>query len=176
MGVQTVMFMASSFGDKEIHLSITQLIVTVLLLEYLGVAGVFLFAWISKKIGNIKTLMSIVCLWIVVCIGSYFIITPFHFYVGAFFIGIVMGGIQSLSRSTYSKMIPKTENNAGYFGFYDVCEKIAMMCGLLMFGYLDNLTGSMRNSIIALAACFTIGLVLLYSVWNIGEKAQERPG
>jgi MFS transporter, UMF1 family len=171
MGVQTVMFMAASFGDKEIHLGITQLIITVLLLEYLGVGGAFLFAWISKKTGNLKALMIAVFIWILICAGSYFIVTPTHFYIAAFFIGMVMGGIQSLSRSTYAKMIPQTENNAGYFSFYDVCEKTAMMCGLLMFGTLDNLTGSMRNSILALATFFSIGLILLFVVQRIKSPA-----
>ncbi len=164
MGVQRVMFMASSFGDKEIHLTITQLIITVLLLEYLGIAGAFLFAWISKRIGNIPALMIAVTMWIMICAGSYFIITPMHFYIAAFFIGLVMGGIQSLSRSTYAKMIPQTHNNAAYFSFYDVCEKTAMMFGLVMWGYLDNLTGSMRNSIVALGIWFTIGLLFLFLV------------
>ncbi|HEX5654944.1 MAG TPA: MFS transporter [Chitinophagaceae bacterium] len=167
MGVQTVMFMAASFGEKEIHLGITQLIITVLLLEYLGIGGAFLFAWISKKTSNITALMIAVGVWILICAGSYFIITALHFYIAAFFIGMVMGGIQSLSRSTYAKMIPATENNAGYFSFYDVCEKTAMMCGLVMWGYLDNLTGSMRNSIIALGIWFTIGLFLLIWVQKI---------
>ena len=164
MGVQTVMFMASSFGDKEIHLGLTQLIITVLSLEYIGIAGAFLFAWISKQLGNVRALMIAVTLWIMICAGAYFIITPLHFYITAFFIGLVMGGIQSLSRSTYGKMIPETGNNAGYFSFYDVCEKTAMMCGLVMFGSLDNLTGSMRNSIFGLALWFFIGLLLLWMV------------
>jgi len=167
LGVQTVMFMAASFGEKEIHLGITQLIITVLLLEYLGIGGAFLFAWISKKTNNITSLIIAVIVWILICVGSYFIMTPFHFYFAAFFIGMVMGGIQSLSRSTYAKMIPKTGNNAGYFSFYDVCEKTAMMCGLILFGYLDNLTGSMRNSIVALGFSFTIGLILLLMVQKI---------
>jgi UMF1 family MFS transporter len=164
MGVQTVMFMASSFGEKEIHLGLTELIITVLLIEYVGIAGAFLFAWISKKTNNIQALMIAVGTWILICVGSYFIQTHLHFYIAAFFIGMVMGGIQSLSRSTYAKMIPETGNNAGYFSFYDVCEKTAMMCGLLMFGYLNNLTGSMRSSILALGTCFTIGLILLLIV------------
>ena len=167
MGVQTVMFMAASFGEKEIDLGITQLIITVLLLEYLGIGGAFLFAFFSKKFGNLSALMIAVFTWIVICCGSYFIQTALHFYVAAFFIGMVMGGIQSLARSTYAKMIPKTENNAGYFSFFDVCEKTAMMCGLVLWGYLDNLTGSMRNSIIALALWFTIGLILLWRVKKI---------
>lgn len=175
MGVQTVMFMASSFGDKEIHLGLTELITTVLILEYLGIGGAFLFAWISKKTSNIRALMISVSIWILICAGSYFIITPIHFYIAAFFIGIVMGGIQSLSRSTFAKMIPKTGNNAAYFSFYDVCEKTAMMLGLLMFGYLDNLTGSMRNSIIALAIWFTIGLILLFTVEKLKSTPQTIP-
>jgi MFS transporter, UMF1 family len=175
MGVQTVMFMASSFGDKEIHLGLTQLIMTVLALEYIGVVGAFLFAWISKRLGNVRALMIAVAIWIMICAGAYFIITPLHFYITAFFIGLVMGGIQSLSRSTYGKMIPQTGNNAGYFSFYDVCEKTAMMCGLIMFGSLDNLTGSMRNSIFGLALWFFIGLVLLWSVQRIKPSSQPPP-
>jgi UMF1 family MFS transporter len=166
MGVQTVMFMAASFGEKEIHLGITQLIITVLLLEYLGIGGAFLFAYLSKKTSNLTALMMAVTVWILICAGSYFIETSLHFYIAAFFIGMVMGGIQSLARSTFAKMIPKTENNAGYFSFFDVCEKTAMMCGLVLWGYLDNLTGSMRNSIFALALWFTIGLVLLWRLKN----------
>ncbi|MCU0368356.1 MAG: MFS transporter [Cyclobacteriaceae bacterium] len=171
MGVQTVMFMAASFGEKEIHLSMMQLIITILLLEYVGIAGAFLFAWISKKTGNILALIMAVAVWIGICIGSYFIQTATHFYIAGFCIGMVMGGIQSLSRSTYSKIIPKTENNAGYFSFFDVCEKLAMMCGLVMWGVLDNITGSMRNSIFALGIWFTIGLILLFFVHKTEQKS-----
>ena len=167
MGVQTVMFMASSFGNKEIHMGDIELVITILILEYIGIGGAFLFAWISRQVGNIKALILAVSVWILICAGSYFIQTAIHFYIAAFFIGLVMGGIQSLSRSTYAKMIPTTGNNAGYFSFYDVCEKVAMMCGLIMFGTLDNLTGSMRNSIMGLALWFTIGLVLLIVVDRI---------
>jgi len=167
MGVQTVMFMASSFGHKVIHLGTAELIVTVLLIEYVGIAGAFLFAWLSRRLGNIPALMIAVGTWILICIGAYFITTSWHFYTAGFFIGMVMGGIQSLSRSTYAKMIPETHNNAGYFSFFDVSEKLAMMSGLVLWGYLDNLTGSMRNSIFALATWFTIGLILLYFVRRI---------
>jgi len=173
MGVQTVMFMAASFGEKEIHLDITQLIITVLLLEYLGIGGAFLFAWISKRVGNLTALMIAVMVWIGICTGSYFIRLPIHFYIAAFFIGLVMGGIQSLARSTYAKMIPQTGNNAGYFSFYDVCEKMAMMCGLVLWGFLDNLTGSMRNAIIALGIWFVIGLILLRLVQRSGFMQRQ---
>ncbi|MCO6479044.1 MAG: MFS transporter [Phaeodactylibacter sp.] len=172
MGVQTVMFMAASFGEKEVKMGLTELIATVLTLEFIGIGGAFLFAWLSRKRGNIPALAIAVLVWIGICIGAYFIRTPLHFYIAAFFIGLVMGGIQSLSRSTYSKLIPKTENNAGYFSFYDVCEKVAMMCGLVMFGTLDNVFGSMRNSIIALGIWFTIGLVLLVRVGPLQRTGQ----
>ena len=171
MGVQTVMFMAASFGEKEIRLSFEQLLITVLILEYVGILGAFLFANLSKRWGNIPALILAVVVWIGICIGGFFIQTQVHFYIIGFFIGLVMGGIQSLSRSTYAKMMPKTGNNAGYFSFYDVCEKVAMMCGLLMFGYMENLTGSMRNSIIALGFWFSIGLFFL--IWVQRMKGTE---
>lgn len=176
MGVQTVMFMAASFGEKEVHLTMMQLIITILLLEYVGIAGAFLFAWISKKLGNVRGLTIAVFMWVLICLGSYFITKPIHFYIAGFFIGMVMGGIQSLSRSTYSKFIPKTQNNAGYFSFYDVCEKLAMMCGLIMWGFLDNWTGSMRNSIVALALWFSIGLVLLLFVQGMQSRSAKISG
>lgn len=161
MGVQTVMFMAASFGEKEVHLSMMNLIITIMLLEYVGIGGAFFYAWLSKKLGNIRALTVAVGVWILICIGSYFITTATHFYIAGLTIGTVMGGIQALSRSTYAKFIPKTGNNAGYFSFYDVCEKMAMMCGLVLWGTMDNITGSMRNSILALVLWFSIGLVLL---------------
>jgi UMF1 family MFS transporter len=164
MGVQTVMFMAAAFGEKELGLGMIALMVTVLALEYIGIGGAFLFALISKRIGNIRALMMAVLTWVAICVGAWFIRTPLHFYTAAFFIGLVMGGIQSLSRSTYAKMMPLTQHNAGYFSFYDVSEKIAMMCGLVTFGLVEHNTGSMRNSIIGLAISFIIGFLLLARV------------
>jgi len=170
MGVQTVLFMAGSFGEKEVHLQVTQLIVMVLLLQFVGIAGAYLFAWISKKLGNIPSIRIAVVVWIIICSGCYFIITPVDFYIAGGCIGLVMGGIQALSRSTYSKLIPKTGNNAGYFSFYDVCEKLAMMCGLVIWGYMDNLTGSMRTSILSLGLWFSISLVLLVLLGRMQRK------
>ena len=170
MGVQTVLFMAASFGEKEIHLGVTQLIVTILILEYVGIAGAYLFAWMSKKAGNLRSLTVAVIAWIGICAGSIFISAPLHFYIAGAFIGLVMGGIQSLSRSTYAKIIPKTDNNAGYFSFYDVCEKVAMMCGLVIWGYMDLLTGSMQYSIMSLVIWFSISLVLLLWLQRIPNR------
>ena len=172
MGVQTVMFMAASFGEKEIRLGFEELLLTVLILEYIGIVGAYLFAAFSKRWGNIPALIIAVAIWIFICLTAYFIRTPFHFYLAGGMIGLVMGGIQSLSRSTYAKMIPQTENNAGFFSFYDVCEKAAMMIGLILFGYLDNLTGSMRNSIILLGVWFLLGLVFLVRVFRMKARPQ----
>ncbi|HAD12180.1 MAG TPA: MFS transporter, partial [Saprospirales bacterium] len=176
MGVQTVLFMAGSFGEKEVHLKVTQLIITILLLQFVGIAGAFLFAWISKKMGNVRSLILAVLIWIGICIGAYFIVTPLHFYLTGAAIGMVMGGIQALSRSTYSKLIPQTGNNAGYFSFYDVCEKLAMMCGLVIWGSVDNIYGGMRTSILSLGLWFSISLILLLILGRMQGKMKEMAG
>lgn len=172
MGVQSVMFMAASFGEKEVGMKATQMIVTVMLLQFLGIFGAYLFAWLSKLFGNFRALTLAVVIWILICAGSLFIQNAIHFYIAAFFIGLVMGGVQALSRSTYSKLIPESHNNAGFFSFYDVSEKLAMMFGLVMWGLLDNLTGSMRNSIAALVVWFSVGLVLL--IWVQRVKPNQK--
>jgi MFS transporter, UMF1 family len=171
MGVQTVMFMAASFGEKEIGLSLTALIATVFSLEYIAIGGAYLFAALSERWGNIRALILAVVMWIGICIGAYHITDATSFFICAFFIGIVMGGIQSLSRSTYAKLIPENGHNAGFFSFFDVSEKVAIMLGLLMFGTLDQLTGSMRNSIVALGIWFVVGLLFLGSVRKYQRQA-----
>ena len=73
-----------------------------------------------------------------------------------------MGGIQSLSRSTYSKMLPETTDHASYFSFYDVCDKLGLVLGTASYGMIEELTGSMRNSVLALILFFMIGLMFLF--------------
>ena len=120
MGVQTVMLVATLFGAQEIKMETGQLITTILIIQFVALFGAYLFSFVSKKIGNIKTLMLAVCIWIGACLGTYFFCyTPTDFFVVAGFVGLVMGGIQSLSRSTYSKMLPETQDHASYFSFYD---------------------------------------------------------
>ncbi len=168
MGVQTVMIMAVLFAKKEIvGLADSNLIVSVLLIQFLGIAGSYLFSFISQKIGNIKSLGIILFLWIGICITTYaFIHTPNQFYILASFVGLVMGGIQSLSRSTYSKLLPQTEDTASYFSFYDVCEKIGIVIGTISFGFIEGITGGMRNSVLALVTFFIVGFILLLRVPN----------
>jgi len=167
MGVQTVMIIAVPFANKEIFPpdQKSNLIVAVLIIQFLGVGGSILFSRLSKWIGNIKALGVSIFIWIGICVGTYlFVFTPSSFYVVAGLVGLVMGGIQSLSRSTYSKLLPETEDHASYFSFYDVCEKIGIAIGTLSFGLIEGLTGGMRNSILALIAFFVLGFILLLTI------------
>jgi len=159
MGLLTVMFMAVTFGTKELSLTDDVLIPTVLVIQLVGMFGAWLFARISYKLGNIKALIISITAWIFICIGAYFITNATNFVIAAFFIGIVMGGSQSLARSTYSKMLPEsTTNHTSFFSFYDVMEKLATVAGTFSFGLIEAITGSMRNSIVAIAVFFVIGL------------------
>jgi len=169
MAVQTIMIAATYFAVEELDWgtqdSTTGLIVSILLIQLVAVVGANYTADLSGKIGNIKTLIIIIFCWIVICAYAFFIITPIQFYITAGFVGLVMGGIQSLSRSTYSKLIPEqTEDSASYFSFYDVAEKIGIVIGMFMYGFIAEITGSMRYSILFLITFFIVGVILLYRI------------
>ena len=161
MGVQTVMLVAIDFGIKELKLEDAKLIITAVIIQLVAIAGAIAMSRLSAKYGNIKVLIFTVLLWIAVCIAGYFITTEMHFYILASLVGLVMGGIQSLSRSTYSKLMPETKDTASFFSFYDVTEKFAIVIGLFSFGLIEGLTHSMRNSLLALITFFAVGLLLL---------------
>ena len=164
MGVQTVMYLASYFGSDELKLQPTQLIITIMIIQLVAILGATMFARISNKIGNIYTLFIIILIWIGICIFAYNTYTATQFYLLAFCVGLVMGGIQSMSRSTYSKLLPPTKDTASYFSFYDVCDKIGTVIGTLSFGYVAEFFGGMRNSVLALMSFFIIGGTLLMFV------------
>ncbi|RYG15776.1 MAG: MFS transporter, partial [Chitinophagaceae bacterium] len=172
MGVQTVMLVATIFGEKELSLSTEKLIATILLLQIVAIPGAMLMSYLSaKKYGNVNVLIGVVIIWIGACIAAYFIHTEFQFYALAGVIGLIMGGIQSLSRSTYSKFLPQdSPDHTSYFSFYDVTEKVALVFGMFSFGYIEELTGSMRNSVIALALFFVLGLLFLFFVKPVAPK------
>ncbi len=170
MGVQTVMVMAVIFANKEINWPIdpttgtannTGLIVSVIIIQLIAIIGAIVMSRLSKIIGNVMVLIIAVFLWIGICIAAYFIHQPMEFYLLAAAVGFVMGGIQSMSRSTYSKLLPETKDHASYFSFYDVLEKIGLVIGPLVFGYTNGLTGSMRFSVLIIAVFFVIGFCLL---------------
>lgn len=166
MAVQTVMLIATYFGVQEIQWeskaqSTTGLIICILLIQLVAIVGAVLTSRASAKFGNIPTLITINCFWIVLCVMAYFITLPIHFYIMAALVGLVMGGIQALSRSTYSKLLPETEDTASFFSFFDVAEKIGIVFGMCVYGIIDQITGSPRLAIVFLAVFFIIGVILL---------------
>ena len=164
MGVQTVMYLAVLFGDQELHLPKDSLILVLLILQLVAIIGAFVFSRLSGRIGNIRVLIIAVVVWIGICLAAYFVQTGNQFYALAAVVGLVMGGIQALSRATYAKFLPKdTTDTASYFSFYDVTDKTGTMLGTLAFGVINQLSG-MRNSVIALMVFFVIGLVFLSSL------------
>ncbi|MBP8792946.1 MAG: MFS transporter [Lutibacter sp.] len=166
VGVQTLILMAGIFGSKELGLPTVDLIVVILVVQIVGIAGAFFFSRLSDKIGNISTLKITVLIWTLVCITAFMLDKSqdnvnYYFYGLGALIGLVMGAIQSLSRSTYSKLLPETQDHATYFSFYDVTEKIAIVFGMVVFGLLVSITGSMQWSVLFLAVFFLISFVLL---------------
>jgi UMF1 family MFS transporter len=169
MGVQTVMLAATMFASKELGLPTDKLIITVVLIQLLAVAGAFLMSRLSGQFGNLQVLMGVVLLWILLCMSAYIMASlknsghdvQVYFYVLAMGVGLVMGGIQSLSRSTYSKLMPVTNDTASFFSFYDVAEKIAIVIGIFTFGYIDEILG-MKNSVLSLIVFFVLGFCALY--------------
>jgi UMF1 family MFS transporter len=180
-----VMLAATLFGDKVLGLSAAKLIVTVVLIQLVAVPGAFMMARFSANYGNLKVLMGVVFFWIVICIGAYSVailkeagfVVEFYFYGLAVGVGLVMGGIQSLSRSTYSKLMPITKDTASYFSFYDVTEKVAIVIGIFTFGYIDELFG-MKNSVLMLVIFFVAGFASLIVAFNKqrGENSQLAAG
>jgi UMF1 family MFS transporter len=161
MGLLAVMFLAPLYGKKQLQLKNEVLIGTMILVQFVGMVGSWLFAWLSGKLGNIKAYTVSIGGWVFVIIYAYYIHGAVGFLIAGIFIGLTMGGSQALARSTYSKMLPETEDHTSFFSFFDVTEKIATVCGTFSFGVIETLTGSMRNSILAVIVFFAIGLVFM---------------
>lgn len=175
-GIQTVFLAATQFGAKELHLETGKLIVTIMIIQLVAIPGAILISRLSEKFGNLQTLIGVIFVWVGVCGAAYFITTDIQFYILGAVVGLVMGGIQSVSRSTYANLIPEipnpenpvettTKDSASFFSFFDVTEKIALVLGMFSFAYVEELTGSMRNSVLALMIFFFIGMLFL--VWTL---------
>ena len=165
IAVQTMILVAAFFGSKEIEFpegwKEVALIGIVLVIQFVAIAGAKTFAWVSKKYGNINGLLFGVISYTIACIWAFFTYHFIPFIFLAALVGFGMGGIQSLARSTYSKFLPETEDHASYFSFYDFVEKMSIVLGLLLFGGLEQLTGSQRYSVLSLVVVFLIAIVLL---------------
>ncbi|MFS8615717.1 MAG: MFS transporter [Solitalea sp.] len=174
MGVQTVMLVAAAFGEKELNLGMEKLIGTILAIQLVAIPGAYLISGAGRRLGNVPVLMGVVLIWIGVCLSAYFISNEYQFYLLAVVVGLIMGGIQSLSRSTYSKFLPEnTPDSASFFGFYDVTEKLAIVAGLFSFGFVEEITGNMRISTLILGSYFIFGLVLLTSLAGVLRKSRH---
>ncbi len=173
MGVQTVMLAAALYGSHELAIPGNNLIIAILIIQIVAIPGANIMAKLASNWGNLKTLMLAVLIWVGGCVLGYYIpeggIT--QFYILAIIVGFIMGGIQSVSRSTYSKLMPETHDTTSYFSFYDVTEKIAIVIGLLSFGKITEITGSQRNSVLALGLFFIIGFILLYRSLKLEKNA-----
>ncbi len=162
IGVQTVILLASLFGDQELGLESGKLIATILIIQFVGIGGAHLFSFLSSRFGNLQSLKISILIWTLICVLAYFLSktdpwVEYKFYAIGGLVGMVMGGIQAISRSTYSKLLPKTESTASFFSFYDVTEKVAIIFGTFIYGYLIQLTGDMRASALSLSVFFLIG-------------------
>jgi len=172
MAVQTRMLMAVYFGEEEISWANNNektmgLIISILVIQLVAVVGANMTSKASARYGNIKTLIGINIIWMLVCVFAYFVKTPIEFYLTAAIVGFVMGGVQALSRSTYSKFLPKTKDTTSYFSFYDVTEKVGIIIGMSIYGTIDQITGTMRNAILFLFVFFLCGIILLFKVPRI---------
>ena len=174
MGVQTVMYLSALFGTDVLQLEASVLIGTMLAIQLVGSLGAFLFARLSAARGNRNALLTMIIVWIGICVAAYFIRTQYHFYVIAVIVGLVMGGIQSLSRATYSKLIPEnTIDHASYFSFYNVTFNLSIVFGTLSYGLINQITGSMRYSALGLALYFVAGMILLLNIRS--SKVRRSP-
>ncbi|MEQ8325223.1 MAG: MFS transporter [Vicingaceae bacterium] len=174
MAVQTVMYMAVTFGKDEIaDMPDSGLIISILIIQIIAIGGAYFCSFLSALFGNIRTLSMILVVWLLICVLAIYTYTAVQFYLLAALVGFVMGGVQALSRSTYSKILPDTRDHTSYFSFYDVCEKLGIVLGTFIYGFVMEITESSRNSIFALTLFFALGLVLLNMVPEIKQKTKK---
>ena len=175
MALQTVMLVAAYFGEQEIlwaaEEKTTGLIISILLIQIIAIFGALMSSKLASRWGNIKTLILLNAIWMMLCVSAYYIYEPIEFYIVAGFVGLCMGGIQSVARSTYSQLIPETIDTTSYFSFYDVAEKVGIVIGMLMYATVDQVTGSMRNAILFFVVFFFVGGILLIRLERGNKRA-----
>ena len=167
------MYKRQYFASDELKMETTQLLAVVLVIQLVAIGGAWLFAKISQLSGNKISLLLLIICWICICFAAFVIQTVFQFFILAFAVGMVMGGIQSLSRSTYSKLLPLTNDTASYFSFYDVCDKLGIVIGTLSFGLISLMMGGMRNSALGLSVYFILGLLLMLPIPKKAFSTQQ---
>lgn len=174
VGVQTIMVVATMFGQKELELAQSSLIITIILIQLVAIVGALLMSRLAKKIGNIVVLLCVTLLWVGICVSAYFLTTQAEFYSLAFMVGLLMGGIQSISRSTYSKLLPdNTEDATAMFSFYDITEKLGIVLGLVVFGLIEQITSNIRFSAVSLSIFFILGFILLFRMLKFNSSLKQ---
>ena len=164
-GVHTVIYLATLFADRELGFKDSELILTILLLQLVAVPGALFFAFVSRRKGNKFSLLVQLVIWMTICVGAYATTEKWHFFSIAGLVGLVLGGIQALSRSTYAKLLEdRKEDPTSFFSFLDVLSKIAIVSGTFIFGLVNSITGNMRYSVLTLALFFIIGFFILTTV------------
>jgi UMF1 family MFS transporter len=163
-GVQTVILIASLFGTKVLGLDSSSLILTILLIQFVAILGSWLFAKLSETYGNIRSLILASALWVVICVLAFFVNSELQFYLLGASVGLVMGGLQSLGRSTFSKMLPLEDEHVTYFSFFDIAEKLATVLGMVAVGWVETVTGDLRLSPLVLSVFFLIAMFLWFGV------------
>ena len=168
-GVQTIILLATPFGTKVLGLGTTQMITTILIIQFLAIAGSQIFSRLSGKLGNIKSIIIALIVWSAIAVIAWSLqgddpMVEYKFYAMGGLVGLVMGGIQSLARSTYSKMLPSEGEHTTFFSFYDVTEKLAIVIGTFSFGFIEEISGDMHNSALFLAVFFIAALVVMTRV------------
>jgi UMF1 family MFS transporter len=170
-GMQTIILLASIFGAKVLGLEYNQLITSILIIQFVAILGVYVFTKLGARIGTIQSITVGVGIWMGICLAAYFVQSAIQFYIIAALVGLVLGAVQSLSRSTFSKMVADKGKNSTYFSFYDVIEKIATTIGMFSIGILEAITGDLRNAAIALTLFFAVGLIQIFRVIRIQKKS-----
>jgi len=174
VGVQTILLVAANFAAKELHMPDDHLIIIILIITLVAVLGAVIASKSSEKYGNVKTLVGLVAVWTALCLCVFYVSNETQFFVAAVIVGLVMGGVQSISRSTYSKYLPlNIPDTASYFSFYDVTEKSSIVVGLFCFGFVESMTHEMRDSVLALDCFFAVGMLLLIGLLVFENKSKK---
>lgn len=172
MGVQTVFYSATLFGKDELKMSADLLIITMLVIQFVGALGAYSFAKLSDRIGHFKGLYIVAVVWFLVTFAAYFITNSTQYIAASFFIGLVMGGIQASTRSTYASLLPKTKDHASFFSFYDVMENVAIVIGTFTMGGLTAYYENLRSPILIIASFFIIGIIfLIFAQRNLKSRS-----
>lgn len=174
VGVQTIMLVAGNFAKKDLHMSDDTLIGIILSIQIVGIIGAWITSKVSDKYGNVRTLVGLVAFWTMLCALVYFITNTLQFSIAAAAVGAVMGGVQSISRSTYSKYLPPNiPDTASFFSFYDVTEKFAIVIGLFTFAAVESWRDRMRDSALALDVFFAVGLILMIGLFFAEKRSKK---